>query len=314
MKRQDSAARATALRVALLTVIFSSLALLVALAAPTKGRAPENNAGRSKSGVSSPIIGHYPDTMIGLSGNTTVMPDSAPVSIASMDVSASTDFKGTLEGDAMTGVVRVTDAHPAGTYTVIVKAFDSGGGSSSTTFTLTVTTPITCNPVNFAAAASFAAGSISESVAVGDFNGDGNQDLVTANYASNDVSVLLGDGMGGFGAATSFAAGTGAGSVAVGDFNGDGKQDLAVADNFPEGKVAILLGDGMGGFSAATNFSAGNNPESVAVGDFNGDGKQDLAVASFGSNDVSVLLGNGMGGFGAATTFRAGFQARSVAV
>ena len=36
----------------------------------------------------------------------------------SINVSASTDFKGKLEGDPVTGLVRVTNAHPAGTYTV----------------------------------------------------------------------------------------------------------------------------------------------------------------------------------------------------
>ena len=50
----------------------------------------------------------------------------------SINVSTSTDFNGTLAGDPTTGVVRVTDAHPAGTYTVTVKAFDSGGATTTT--------------------------------------------------------------------------------------------------------------------------------------------------------------------------------------
>ena len=68
------------------------------------------------------------------------------------------------------------------------------------------------------------------SVAVGDFNGDGKQDLAVANQGSDNVSILLGDGTGNFSAPTNFAAGNGPCSVAVGDFNGDGKQDLAVAN------------------------------------------------------------------------------------
>ena len=46
------------------------------------------------------------------------------------------------------------------------------------------------------------------SVAVGDFNGDARPDLAVANYTSNTVSVLLGNGAGGFGAKTDFAVGT----------------------------------------------------------------------------------------------------------
>ena len=61
------------------------------------------------------------------------------------------------------------------------------------------------------------------SVAVADLNGDGKPDLVTANTASNDVSVLLGNGDGTFQAPQSFAVGTGPASVAVADLNGDGR-------------------------------------------------------------------------------------------
>src|SRR5205814_478251 len=86
----------------------------------------------------------------------------------------------------------------------------------------------------------FGAFGLPNSVAGGDFNGDGKQDLAVANNSSNNVSILLGDGAGNFGAPTNFGAGGNASSVAVGDFNGDGKQDLAVA-NVPN--VSILLRD-----------------------------------------------------------------------
>ena len=65
---------------------------------------------------------------------------------------------------------------------------------------------------------------------MGDFNGDGVQDLAVANQLANNVSILLGNGDGTFQAARNFGAGNSLQSVAVGDFNGDGMQDLAVAN------------------------------------------------------------------------------------
>src|SRR5438034_1024114 len=266
--------------------------------------------------IAQPTPGNYPNTSVQLSTDTTVTPDAAPTNTTSINVSAATDFKGKLEGYPTTGVIRATDAHPSGTYTVTVTAFDSGGATATKTFTLTVTTPATCNPVSVAAAANFGAGNAPNSVAVGDFNGDSRQDLAVPNDNSGDVSILLGDGLGGFSAPTNFATGQGSPySVAVGDFNGDGKQDLAVA-NKNSNFVSIFLGDGTGSFGAPTNYAIGNGDNAfwVAIGDFNGDAKQDLAVTDRFTNKVSILLGDGTGNFGAPTTFATGFYPSSVAV
>src|SRR5205085_3939782 len=61
-----------------------------------------------------PTLGNYPDTSLPLSTNTAVAPDSPPTNTTSVTVSTSTNFNGTLAGDPITGVVRVTDSRPAG--------------------------------------------------------------------------------------------------------------------------------------------------------------------------------------------------------
>ena len=92
--------------------------------------------------------------------------------------------------------------------------------------------------VSFIARRDFSVGRFPYSVAVGDFNGDGKPDLAVANYNSNNVSVLLGNGDGSFQAAQDFGAGSNPYSVAVGDFNGDDKPDLAVANGR---NVSVLI-------------------------------------------------------------------------
>jgi hypothetical protein len=186
-------------------------------------------------------------------------------------------------------------------------------------------------------------GSVVAGVTVGDFNGDGIQDLAVANRApfpppacpnveSGNVSILFGNGDGTFrtGQVIPIRNPT---AMVVGDFNGDGFQDLAVSEqdyyycleyldctglqcdcNFATGHtVSILLGTGQGTFAAPRNISVGEVPSELVVGDFNGDGKLDLAVANRDSN-ISVLLGNGDGTFLAAQNFGAGCGPGSVAV
>ncbi|HKB05762.1 MAG TPA: FG-GAP-like repeat-containing protein, partial [Gemmataceae bacterium] len=158
------------------------------------------------------------------------------------------------------------------------------------------------------------------SVAVGDFNGDGNLDAVTAIQDSFNtikmVSVVLGNGDGTFQAPANIDIGRQPSFVQATDVNGDGKLDLLTA-NKADNSVSVLLGNGNGTFQSAATFAVGANtgPVALDVADFNGDSKLDLAVANNGASFVTLMLGNGTGGFTAsAQTVPVGTNPTSVAV
>jgi uncharacterized repeat protein (TIGR01451 family) len=145
--------------------------------------------------------------------------------------------------------------------------------------------------------------------AVADVNGDGRPDLVFSNRYGDfvnggEVSVVLGDGMGGFGTPTTFQTNsTGPTAIGVVDFNRDGRPDVAVSSVYSSA-VSVLLGDGLGGFGAPTLYpSGGTYAYAVAAGDVSGDGNPDLVTGNQVPPTVGVLLGDGQGGFGPAATY-----------
>jgi hypothetical protein len=124
---------------------------------------------------------------------------------------------------------------------------------------------------------------------VGDFNGDGIPDLAVANYYSNSVTILLGNGDGTFTASPiSPQTGYEPDSILAGDFNGDGILDLVVA-NFYGNSLTVLLGIGDGTFTAGGSPQMGSYPASIVTGDFNRDGIPDLAVANYYGSTLTVM-------------------------
>lgn len=158
----------------------------------------------------------------------------------------------------------------------------------------------------FAAAQNFSVAtqtSGSRLLAIGDFNGDGIQDLAATNHLLDQVAVLLGNGDGTFQPASFYATGSQPWNIVVGDVNNDGKQDIATADD-NDTNVTLLLGNGDGTFRQGTYPSVpGSQSGSVVFGDFNGDGNLDLAVTDQANDHIYVLPGKGDGTFKPAVTY-----------
>jgi hypothetical protein len=136
-----------------------------------------------------------------------------------------------------------------------------------------------------------------ESLDVGDFNGDGVKDIVTAhsNNQANKIGIHYGSGSGVLGTATPVTWSSNVKNVTVGDFNSDGRDDLFITDDTPKG--IVLMNQGNGTFARVEGFVIHGIAFWIRSpkGDFNSDQKMDLVVLT--GTTLSIWLGNGDGSF-----------------
>jgi hypothetical protein len=240
-------------------------------------------------------LGIYSPATVFTGGNTNVFPASSPSNTVKITVTTSSTFTGVLAARATSGMITITNAKPAGVYTVVVRAFNASGSSTTKSFTLTVKKP-ECSLGSFSGNVELQVRPNLNSTAVGDFNLDGKQDLVAAHEGFNTLSIRLGNGQGGFGNSVEIPAGSHPYSVVVGDIDRDGVHDIL---NTNQGSDMVTVFTGVGGtsFAIEPSVSVGTGPVSIALGDFNNDGKPDFATANHNSATVSIKNGDGAGGF-----------------
>ncbi len=145
-----------------------------------------------------------------------------------------------------------------------------------------------------------------------DFNGDAVPDLATVSWSGTAyLSILLGDGVGGYRPFTTYAIGDESLDLEVGDFDRDGDIDIAVAitgRQWEGSNIAIWSNTGQGLFTNTRLLNAGaTGPSGLTTADYNGDGWLDLAVAHdryiVTGNSIAVLLSDGIGNWRAPVVY-----------
>ncbi len=140
-------------------------------------------------------------------------------------------------------------------------------------------------------------GNTPSALVVGDFNRDGNPDVIVGD-ADGSLVEFLGDGTGNLARSRDLAPLGSVVSIAAGHFTHDGNLDLVVSDVRANSGV-ILLGAGDGSFHYAWSFQLPRvgTEFHIATADFNKDGIEDLVVSTPDNGDYEVMLGVGNGTF-----------------
>lgn len=199
---------------------------------------------------------------------STDTPDESPLVVATGD----------FNRDGIPDIVEASSSDDSGTHSLTVLL----GQRDGTFRTAGSPIPIAADP---------------RALVVGDFNGDGNPDVILGE-SNGTLRQFLGDGKGDLVDAGNIAILGSVASMAIGHFTRDGHLDLVVSD-YRSNSAIILLGSGNGSFERTWAFQLPRKGRefTIATADVNRDGITDLVIASDDDEDYEVMLGNGNGTF-----------------
>jgi hypothetical protein len=145
------------------------------------------------------------------------------------------------------------------------------------------------------------------SLAVADFDSDGNLDLGLANAGTPNVGFLRGNGGGSFSFANTFTFFPHPSQVVAGDFTGDNRPDMAVLNASPTNSVELVVRrNDNSGWDVGPSTTVAGSPVGLAAADVNGDGKLDVLTLHNLTDSVGVLLGTGAGRFAPEVPYQVG--------
>jgi hypothetical protein len=126
--------------------------------------------------------------------------------------------------------------------------------------------------------------------AIADLNGDSRSDIVATHHDQSALTVMIGDGRGGFTEANGspFDFGVNLFHLITADVDRDGRMDVVATSG---DSIRVLLGDGRGAFKTAASIAVGPGAWRIAAADLNADGAVDVVTSNSEGNNLSVLLG-----------------------
>lgn len=124
----------------------------------------------------------------------------------------------------------------------------------------------------------------------GDLNGDGHEDVATANSANNNGAILRGDGTGQLGSPVTYPTDIFPLATDLGDIDGDGDLDW-VTSSF-SGDWQLFLNDAQASFHLALEFPATAAASCALMLDIDNDGDLDLALIDEIADEVQLVREN----------------------
>ncbi len=168
-------------------------------------------------------------------------------------------------------------------------------------------------PADFDFRMDFATGNGPHSAQIADLDGDGDMDIVSADYFSDNVSVLFNDGSGIFSKVGEYQTGEGPRSLFLADVDSDSDIDI-ITGNYYVDTVSVLKNLGNGTFSSKMDYDVGEGPFSIFLADIGEDANSDLDLitADDQADRISVLENDGTGTFGNRNSYRVGSRPKGV--